>query len=159
MALKADRVIIETDITLTCPVASPRGFGLVISTAGSGVALGDSAGAATLAANPSGSKFAGLLLNDVVSIDETRYHRNFHKQEQKTGERVTLLRKGRVTTDAISGTPTPGAPAYLTTNGNFTPTKSTGGGLVATPGVGEFKSGLDENGFATIEVNVPSPAF
>jgi hypothetical protein len=33
-------------------------------------------------------KVAGLLINDVVNVDETRYHRNFHKDETKVNERV-----------------------------------------------------------------------
>lgn len=159
MALKGDRVIIETDITLTCESAASRGVILCHKTAGSGVALGDTAGQADLIAAPSGYKVAGLLLNDVVDIDETRYHRNWHKQEQKKSERCTLLRKGKVTTNALSGSPNAGDPAYLTANGQVTPTKSTTGGLVATPPVGEFKSKKDENGYVTIELNLPFPVI
>lgn len=159
MALKADRVIIETDITMTCPSAAERGVVLCHSTSGSGIAIGDSAGAANLLASPSGSKPAGLLLNDVVSLDETRYHRNRHKDEMLTGERVTLLRKGRVTTNKVTGTPTVGATAYLTANGVLTPTKSTTGGLVATPAVGEFKSILDADGYVAVEINLPFPVM
>lgn len=158
MALKADRIVESDDITLTCPSVAEAGSTLVYSTAGSGVALGDSAGVADLL-SPSGKKVAGILLVDVVSIDETLYHRNFHKPVQKTGERVCLLKRGKVTTNVVTGTPTPGAPAYLTTSGVLTPTKSTTGGLVATPFVGEFKSGLDEDGYATVEVNLPFPAI
>lgn len=157
MALKADRVILETDITLTCETATTRGVVLCHKTSGSGVAIGDSAGQADLYASASGNKVAGLLLNDVVDIDQTRYHRNFHKDETMKSERCTLLRKGRVTTDAISGTPTVGATAYLTANGQLTPTKSATGGTVATPPVGEFKSIKDANGFVCVELNLPFP--
>lgn len=155
MALKADRSIIETDITQTCPSVAERGVTLVYSTGGSGVALGASAGASDLVANPSGYKVAGLLLNDVVSVDETRYHRNFHKDETKTGERCTLLRKGRVTTNKVTGTPTAGATAYLTTNGVLTPTLSATGGLAATPKVGVFAGAKDESDYVTVDINLP----
>lgn len=155
MALKGERVVIETNITLTCPSVASRGVTLVHSTAGSGTALGDKAGTADLLANPSGYKVAGLLMNDVVNVDTTRYHLNFHKDERLINQRVTLLTKGRVTTDKVSGSPTAGSTAYLTTNGNLTPTVSATGGTVATPKVGVFAGGVDENGFATVDINLP----
>jgi hypothetical protein len=71
------------------------------------------------------------------------------------GERCNLLRKGRVTIDGIVGTPNPGDTAYVTTNGNLTPTLSATGGLVATPKVGQFASIKDEEGFATVDLNLP----
>lgn len=155
MALKPDRVILETDIRRTCPTAATRGVVLVRTTSGSGVALGDSAGVADLKADPSGYKVAGVLLNDMVSIDETRYHKNFHKDEMPLGGRCTLLTKGRVTTNAVTGTPTEGAVAYLTANGNVTPTVSATGGTAATPKVGKFGSIKDANGYVDLEVNLP----
>jgi hypothetical protein len=155
MALKGDRVVIETDITLTCPTATERGVVLCRKTAGSGVALGATAGAADLYTDPSGKVPVGMLLNDVVDVDETRYHRNFQKDEMKKGERVTILRKGRLTTNKISGTPTDGATAYLGASGQLTPTLSTTGGLVATPKVGQFVGGKDENGYQTVDINLP----
>lgn len=157
MALKGDRVVLETDITMTCASVASRGVVLVIKTAGSGVSLGDTAGVADLVAAPSGYKVAGLLMNDVVNVDQTRYHRNFHKDETQVTERCTLLRKGKVTTDKYTGSPTAGATAYLTANGVLTPTKSTTGGLVATPPVGEFKGLPDEAGYVTVEINLPFP--
>jgi hypothetical protein len=156
MALKGERVILETDITLTCQSATNRGVVLCYKTSGSGVNLGESAGAADLMANPSGFVPAGLLLGDVVNIDLTRYHLNFHKDEVQVGMRVNLLRKGRVTIDGISGTPAVGDTAYLTTNGNLTNTLSATGGLKATPKVGQFQSIKDENGFATVDINLPN---
>lgn len=156
MALKGDRVIIETDITQTCASATNRGVVLCGVTSGSGVAVGSKAGGSDLLASPSGSRVTGLLLNDVVSVDQTRYHKNFQKDETLINERCTLLRKGRVTTDQISGTPAEGDKAYLTTNGQLTPTLSATGGLVATPKVGEFRSIKDENGFAAVDVNLPA---
>lgn len=158
MALKGDRSIIETDITLTCESVAERGVVLVHKSgaAGSGVAIGAKAGQADLVANPSGYKVAGLLINDVVDVDITRYHTNFHKDERLVGERATLLKKGRVTTNKVSGSPNPGDVAYLTTNGQLTPTLSATGGLVATPKVGTFAGAKDENGFAAVDINLPA---
>jgi hypothetical protein len=153
MALKGERVVIETDITRTCESVAGRGIIVGGLTAGSGVALGASAGKGDVFA--SGMVPAGLLMNDVVNVDESRYHRNFHKDEMKIGERATLLRKGRVTTDQVTGTPTDGAAAYATTNGQLTPTLSATGGLVATPKVGQFRGVKDEGGFVTVDVMLP----
>lgn len=155
MALKGPRVTVETDISYTCSNAAERGVILVLSTSGSGISQGDSAGIATLSASASGTKVLGMLDNDVVSLDETLYHRNFHKDTTKTGERCTLLVKGRRTTNKVTGTPAVGDVAYLTSNGVLTPTLSTTGGLVATPKVGRFESILDENGYVEVSINLP----
>lgn len=157
MALKGDRVVLETDVTMTCESTSARGVVLCHATSGSGVAIGDSAGKADLFADPSGKRVSGLLMNDVVNVDQTRYHKNFHKDETMVSERCVQLRKGKVTTDKVTGTPTPGDPAYLTASGVMTPTRSATGGIAATPPVGEFKSLKDADGFATVELNLPFP--
>lgn len=155
MALKGDRVVLETDITLGCDSVTERGVVLCHKTAGSGVALGTLAGKADMYANPSGKVPCGLLMNDVVNTDQTRYHKNFHKDETMVGEVCTLLKKGRVTTNKVTGTPTPGATAYLTASGVLTPTVSATGGVAATPKVGQFVGGLDEAGFAAVDINLP----
>lgn len=154
--LKADRVIIETDITLTCESVAERGVILCHKTAGSGEAMGDHAGQADLYAAPSGKKVVGVLMCDVVNVDLTRYHLNFHKDEVPVGNRVWLLRKGTIVTDKVTGTPAVGGTAYLTANGVLTPTVSSTGGIVATPKVGEFASTLDEEGFVRVNVNLPA---
>ena len=155
MALKGDRIIVENDITQTCESVTSRGVVLCFKTAGSGVGIGDYAGQSDLYADPSGHIPAGLLLNDVVNVDQTRYHKNFHKDETLISQRCNLLKKGRVTTDQVSGSPTAGNTAYLTTNGQLTPTVSATGGTAATPKVGQFQSAKDENGYATVEVLLP----
>lgn len=155
MALRGDRLVIETDITMTCPTATLRGVVLCFSTQGSGVALGDSAGVADLFANPSGHSPAGMLMNDMVNIDQTRFHKNFHKDEVQVGNRCTLLKKGRLTTDQVTGAPAAAGTAYLTANGQLTPTLSATGGLVATPRVGQFRGGVDESNFVTVDIDLP----
>lgn len=155
MALKGDREIIETDITMTCESVTERGVALVYKTAGSGVAIGASAGKAGLVANPSGSRVAALLLNDVINVDVTLFRLNPHKDERLVGERCPLVRKGRVTTNKVTGTPTSGATAYLTLNGILTPTRSATGGEVATPKVGAFAGAKDQDGFAAVDVDLP----
>ena len=153
--LKGERVVLETDISLTCESVAERGVVLCHKTSGSGIALGDSAGKADLYTSASGQKVAGLLLEDVVSVDQTRYHLNFHKDEIPVGNRACLLRKGTVTTNKVTGSTSAGQTAYLTSNGVLTATLSASGGLVATPKVGEFKGSVDESGFVKVDINLP----
>jgi hypothetical protein len=155
MALKPDRLPLEYDITRSCSTVSERGVIAAYSTAGSGSAIGNTSGFVQIAVSGSGLVPAGVLMNDVVNIDETRYHRNFMKDEIQINNPVTLVKKGWVVTNMITGTPTVGATAYLGANGNVTTTLSTTGGLVATPKVGMFTSIKDEAGYAKLEVNLP----
>lgn len=158
MALKPDRNILETDISLVCNNVHSKGAVLVYGTAASGVGI-ETPGVASLVSNPSGYKVAGLSLANFVDIDQTRYHRNFHKDEQVIGEKAPLLRKGYVVTDMIvasPGTINAGANAYLSTDGKLTATVSATGGEVATPKVGTFASKKDENGYAKVYIELPN---
>lgn len=158
MALKGDRHIVQTDISFTLSDVAERGVVVMYNGSGSGAALGDNAGTVTLlAANSSGNKPAGLLLNDFVNIDETVQHRNFHKDQMVLGDRCTLLRKGWVVTNKITGTPTVGATAYVAASGLLTPNKHAVGGVAMTPPCGEFMSIKDESGYAKVAIELPSP--
>ena len=60
----------------------------------------------------------GILLNDVVNKDLTRTHLNQHKDEVQKGGKVTVLRKGYVVTNAITGQdPVAGSGAYASEAG------------------------------------------
>jgi hypothetical protein len=157
MALKGTRNPLEESIRYTCESASEAGFLTVVTTVGSGVVLGDRAGKSSIVSNPSGYKVAGLLTHPVESVDETRYERNRHNGATKTGERACLGRKGQWTTNAlVSGqSPTDGGVAYLGADGKLTATMSSTGGLVATPMVGAFVGAKDENGYVTVDLNLP----
>jgi hypothetical protein len=156
MALKGDRYEGMTDVSFFMNDTSAAKGGIaVLSTGGSGVALDQSKALVTYAASASGNVPVGLLLNDMVNIDQTRQHINFHKNEVQKGGKVTLLTKGWVVTDMITGTPAAGNPAYLTAAGKLTPTKSADGGVVATPPVGRFLSSEDEDGYAKVAIDLP----
>lgn len=159
MALLGDRLTVETDTTNICNSVVPtQGACLMYSTPGSGSSMNDlNQGVVQLtSASASGLVPAGLILATVVSIDQTRQHRNYHKDEQVIGEKVPLLTKGWVVTDQVIGAPTVGSYAYVgAISGMLTPTLSATGGLAATPKVGIFKSIVDENGFVKVEVNLP----
>lgn len=155
MALKPDRKIVEEEINFSCVAVTDRGYVLCHSTAGSGAVLGDTAGTVDKFASASGKIPVGILVQDVVSVDQTRYHLNFHKEVVPSGGPVTLIKKGWAHTNAYTGSPTAGATAYLTANGTVTPTLSTTGGLAATPKVGQFRGSPDADGYVCLEVNLP----
>lgn len=161
MALKRDRDILQSDISWFMNEVATRGGVAAVSLGGSGVAL-DNQGSptsprplVTYSASPSGARPIGILLNDVVSVDTTRFHVNFHKDEVAKPGKVTLMKKGWVLTNNIVGNPTPGAEAFLIGSGNVTATFNTIGGLAASPRIGIFASSKDENGYAKLEVNLP----
>ncbi len=157
MALKGDRYEGMTDVSFFMNDSSAaKGGVVVLSTGGSGVALDQSKALVTYAAAASGNIPVGLLLNDMVNIDQTRQHINFHKNEVQKGGKVTLLTQGWVVTNMITGTPTAGAPAYLTDAGKLTPTQSATGGVKATPPVGRFLSTKDEDDYAKVAINLPA---
>jgi hypothetical protein len=151
MALKSDRIEAYTDISFFCnDTIAERGGIMVFNTVGSGVAMDDSSAVVTYAASQSGKVPAGLLLNDVVSLDLTRQHINWHKDEVQTGSKVTLLRQGQVTTNLIvSGvSPGVGSAAYVGANGYLT-TVSTN-----SVKVGTFLSSKDADGYAKVDINL-----
>lgn len=156
MALRPDREYIQTDITYTCESAAEAGSVVALSTAGSGAAIGATrAEGDVFATVPSGKVPLGILLHDVESVTLTRYAPNFQKLVTQPGDPCTILTKGWVVTNKISGSPTAGATAYLVASGLLSPTVHGGGGTAASPKVGRFESVKDELGYARVSVNLP----
>ena len=149
MALKPDRVELLTDISFFMNTTATRGGVVSASSAGSGVAMDDANAVVAYAANPSGAKPIGLLLNDVVDIDLTRQHINWHKDEVQKGGKVTVLRQGQVTTNLVAGSPTAGADAYVAASGYISTTQAAG-----AVKVGQFLSAVDADGYAKVSVNL-----
>ena len=148
MALKGDRNVLETDISFFINVTAEKGQLLCVSTQGSGAAMDNSSSLATTA---SGTNVPlGIVLNDVVNIDQTRQHINWHKDEVQQGGKVTILSKGTVVTDQITGTPTAGMVAYLNTGGTVG-AQAHGESLA----VGRFLSTKDADGYAKVAINLP----
>lgn len=154
MALKGDRNVIADDISFFMNEVQERGIAVWISTAGSGAALDQSAALVTATTNPSGKQIAGLLLNDMVNKDLTRQHINWHKDETQIGGKVTLMTRGWVVTNKIVGTPTAGQSAYVGLSGWFQSTVTSN--VANTPLVGRFLSTKDEDGYAKVEISVPT---
>lgn len=152
MALKGDRHEASTDISFFMNEVQERGIVVWISTAGSGAALDQSQALVTATTNPSGKQMVGMLMNDMVNLDLTRQHANFYKDEVQKGGKVTIMTRGWAVTNKISGTPTAGQHAYVTSSGVLTASPSN---VVATPLVGRFLSTKDEDGYAKVEINLP----
>jgi|TARA_R110000751_G_scaffold130895_4_gene233023 hypothetical protein len=157
MALKADRNELDVDISFFYNAGTAERGGVVsITSVGSGAAM-DQAGALvayTAAANDVIP--VGILLNDVVNLDLTRQHINWHKDEVQKGGKVSILKKGYVVTNNITGTPTAGALAYLDdlTAGNLTVKANVD--TTEYISVGRWMSSLDEDGYAKVEINLPA---
>jgi hypothetical protein len=149
MALKPHRHEFQTDITFHCNDVTERGVVLVFGSSGSGDAMDDPNAVVSLAAVAGTNKPAGLLLNDMVNVNLARYHLNFNKDEMQIGGKCTLLKKGWVVTNKITGTPVAGDKAFLGANGTVTPT-------AGTALVGQFLSAKDSGGYAKVEVNLPN---
>jgi|TARA_R100001163_G_scaffold19089_1_gene16888 hypothetical protein len=157
MALKADRNELDVDISFFMNETAEKGQIVSYSTAGSGAAM-DQAGALATVAAATGSVIPiGVLLNDVVDIDLTRQHINWHKDEVQKGGKVAILKKGYVVTDQIEGTPTAGALAFMddADTGKFAVAASIDD--TEYTAVGRFMSVKDEDGYCKVEVNLPIP--
>ena len=160
MALKSDRSVLDTDISFFMNEAATRGGVASLSTGGSGAAMDQGEALVTYAALPSGKVPVGLLLNDMVDIDLTRQHINYHKDEVQKGGKVTLLRKGYVVTNALEGTdPSAGDAAYVAHSGNLATSDLSNDDTDAdgsTRVVGRFLSGKDQDGYAKVYIDLPN---
>lgn len=153
MALKTDRYELQTDISYFMNEAQERGGVASLVTGGSGAAMDQSVNLVNYPTTASGKVPIGILLNDVVNNDLTRVRVNPYKNEVQRGGKVTLLRKGYVVTNRIQGNPTAGQPAFPAHSGNMSPTNLVGGTM---PVIGMFLSSRDQDGFAKVEVNLPT---
>lgn len=150
MALKPDRIELLTDISFFMNTTATRGGVASVVTGGSGVAMDDASAVVSYAAAVSGAKPVGVLLNDVVNLDLTRQHINWHRDEVQVGGKVVLLRHGQVTTNMLVAgiTPTAGVDAYVGASG-LIGTSSTN-----SVKVGTFLSSVDSDGFAKVSINI-----
>jgi hypothetical protein len=176
MALKADRHELQTDISFFMNEVATRGgvasldasvLGNLNGVGSSGAAMDQSQAlvkyVATRSAASAGSGIVpvGILLNDMVNLDLTRQHINWHKDEVQKGGKVTLLKKGWVVTDKIypGHSPKAGDIAFVGHSGLIGVSMTiadqsdlSGEGFV----VGRFMSKKDEDGYAKVEVNLPN---
>lgn len=161
MALKPDRTHLDSYIdffmnestSIKSSTAAQRGGVVSISTVGSGIAMDQAEQLATYTAAPSGTTPLGILMNDMVNLDLTRQHINWHKDEVQKGGKVTIWSKGWVVTDFVypGHTPTAGSKAYLAHSGLVGTSDIIGGNIK----VGTWLSSKDEDGYAKLAVNLP----
>ena len=126
-----------------------RGVICTHNTGGSGAAMDDSS-AVVRVATAMAQEPAGLLLNDVVNVDLTRQHLNYHKDEVQIGSKVLLLRQGTVVTAQISGTPVVGESAHFDPNGLLVTSSQDS----TSDPVGRFLSTKDSDGYAKVYINI-----
>jgi|TARA_B100000085_G_scaffold171306_2_gene155911 hypothetical protein len=160
MALKTDRSTLQTDISFFMNEAATRGGVACLSTGGSGAAMDQGEALVTYAALPSGKVPVGLLLNDMVDVDLLRQHVNQHKDEVQKGNKVTLLQKGYVVTNNLEGSsPSAGDPAYVAHSGNLAASDLSNDDTDddgSTRLVGRFLSGVDQDGYAKVFIDLPN---
>ena len=157
MALKADRHELATDISFFMDEVASRGGIACISTGGSGAALDQAGAKVSYLADASGNVPVGLLLNDMVNLDLTRQHINWHKDEVQKGGKVTHLTQGNAVTNMIypGDTPTAGGLAYVAHSGYIAAANkddTLGVGAV----VGRFLSSKDEDGYVKVSITLPN---
>jgi hypothetical protein len=158
MALKPGRTnSTNTEIRFVSSTSTTAEAGQILtySTAGSGQLTLGTRPILVKSTNPSGQKPAGMVMHDIISLDETVTHRNWHKYVQKQGEAVEIAKKESYTTNSYVGVPTAGATAYLGSSGLLCVTPSVTGGLVANPIVGEFEGVADEDGYVSVRIELP----
>ena len=159
MALKADRYEESTDISFFYNegVATRGGVVVLDAANASGAAMDQGANLVKYAQATAADVPVGVLLNDVVNKDLTRTHLNQYKDEVQKGGKVTILTRGWVVTNNVTGTPSAGDVAYVdeVTSGNVV----NGADLGATSGsmaVGRFMSAPDADGYVKLYVNLPN---
>lgn len=154
MALKLDFFPVYENITHYCDTVCERGGIATLATAGSGVSLDGARNVVAYDAYGSGKKPIGILEHDVVNKDLTHNWLVGTLGEVQVGSKVTLLGVGRVTTNFVYPgiTVSPGDPAYVAHSGYISNTRVNGGWSL----VGMFETSKDQNGYATVFINVPN---
>ena len=157
MSLKGDRHEFLTDVSYFGNSVMTRGGVVSLSTVGSGAALDQSQALVAYSASSTGALPLGILLNDMVSIDVTRQHLNWYRDETLIGGKVAVGRKGWwVTNNLIAGAAAiaAGDIAVLTSSGNImnvtAASEFTTWNRSNNPRVGRFMSTLDEDGYAKV---------
>lgn len=160
MALKHSRVVDKEDNSYYFNSIASRGGVGCVQTGGSGTAL-DNQGSpsspkplASYPATSSGAKPVGILTDDTVDIDTTKFHVNFHKREVDIPGKVNHIVKGTVSTNMIHAgvTPADGDLAFLHSSGLLGTTQN---GAANNPRIGTWRSSKDADGYAKLEVNLP----
>lgn len=154
MALKMDRQNDAYELGYFLNQEAERGCILSVATGGSGVALDSPANVATVAGAASGQRPLGVLMNDFVNSDPTRVSRNWFKDEHRPGDKCTILTKGWVVTNFVTGNVAAGDTALLGPSGTLVGAAPGTATTTGAPRVGQFRSGKSEEGFAKVYIDL-----
>lgn len=151
MAIKNTDYSAERHITYFASGTFDDGACLIAATGTySGAALEHANRYAIAGASASGAIPLGISESKVVNYDLTRQKLNpFNPNEVQTGSKISIIKHGWVNTNFISGSPTPGANAYIHSGGYMSPTQLTGYAQV-----GKFLTQKDGNGYATVQIDL-----
>lgn len=148
--LKADRIRTEEDLSFYMNEVGEAGQIVVIADVGTGVAMDDVDQTVEITDTVANARVGGVLMQDVVNKDLTKTHINFHNGEVQVGGKVTVVRKGQVTTDQVSGSEiTAPGPAYLAAGGTLSSTQASD-----APKVGDFLTAQDADGFVRVSLSL-----
>lgn len=152
MAVKSKLTTVKETMDYTVDAAAEAGYIVLQGTQSTGNATGSAwnanvvVGTVGTGVPASGSIPVGVLTHPVVA---SRDYRKYSKVETFVGEVANLLQIGTIETNAILGTPTAGAPAYVTTGCKFATVQAN-----SIPAVGKFVTAKDTEGYATVEVRL-----
>lgn len=154
MAVKGDRGHVDSDISFFINQTAEPGGIVSLTTFGSGASMDNGSAVVGYATSASGALPLGFLMNWVVNLDLTRQKLNPYRHEQQVGSKCLIYTKGTVVTDMITSGITVSAKdkAYLGADGRITNVNT---GAAASPQVGIFLSGKDQDGFAKVSINLP----
>ena len=149
MALKTDRIELPdgSRIKYFMNEVAERGIVVILDQPG-GDGMDNPEASVSVPASGSGVA-AGVLMNDVVDLDLTRTHINWHQDQVQLGNKVDLIVRGVIRSNMLftGDTPVAGDPAYYTADGEFTTTSG-------SDQVGRFVGPPDTEGYVEVEVNV-----
>lgn len=152
MALKGPRNPIDETMVYRMNETASAGIGVWLSTGGSGIGWDSSVQLATAAGTPTSgtARQLGMLMCDVVNIDQTKQHINWHKDEVQQGNPVRIMRQGWAITDRIypGVSPSAGDVAYVYHSGYYTNVNNADDNTQ----IGFFETSKDEDGYATVYV-------
>lgn len=158
MALKADRYEESTDISYFMTAATGDRGGVVCLDllSASGAAMDQGGNTVSYQAAATTDVPVGILLNDVVNKDLTRTHLNQYKDEVQLGGKVTVLTRGWVVTNKVTGTPAAGDLAYASETIGEISTVAADAEASGNLAIGRFMSAKDADGYAKVYVNLPN---
>lgn len=149
MALKPNRIITPEGSRIKFFMNETSEAGVVVIYDTDGGDGFDNADSAVVLPTGTNGVPAGVLMCDVVDVDLSRYHGNWHKDEVQLGNKVHTIRSGFIKTDQLNSgdEPVAGTAAYYKADGVFT----TGTGSTR---VGTFQGPPDSEGYVEVEINI-----